>query len=86
MSVQRFMACRSTTVNIFKAQRELALTAKKACGSEEAHFGHYGFSISQPLAGSGSKSMNMNLTQDIRCGSARDLQLRGLVCFTRKLL
>jgi hypothetical protein len=59
----------STTVNIFEAQRELAPTAKKACGSEESHLGHYAFNISQPLGGPGSKSTNMTLTQTIRCGS-----------------
>jgi hypothetical protein len=59
----------TTTVNIFETQRELAPTARKACGDKDVNFGQYAFDISQPISGPTSKAATLTLTQTIRCGS-----------------
>jgi hypothetical protein len=65
----------STTINIFDAQLELTPTAKRTCGTKEAHFGHYGFDISQSLSGPRNKATTLTLTQTVRCGSESPLTI-----------
>lgn len=58
----------TTTVNILDAQLELTPAAKRICGDEEVHFGHYTFDISQPLSGP-IAATTLALTKIVRCGS-----------------